>query len=92
MAVTPGYHGATKFPSARQECTNVLRDSRRIPRGNYACKGCLIQALQLEGTYRFVRERWSLLSGLRRMMVSLRLEPVEIISILHSEISSRYWR
>jgi len=36
------------------------------------------------------RER--VLSGLRRMMVSLRFEPVEIISIGHSEISSRYWR
>jgi hypothetical protein len=36
------------------------------------------------------RER--ILSGLRRIIVSLRFEPVEIISIGHSERSSRYWR
>ncbi len=36
------------------------------------------------------RER--ILSGLRRVMVSLRFEPVEIISMGHSERSSRYWR
>ena len=32
------------------------------------------------------------LSGFRRIMVSARFEPVEIISMGHSEISSRYWR
>ena len=35
------------------------------------------------------RARERILSGLRRMMVSLRFEPVEIISMGHSERSSR---
>ena len=38
------------------------------------------------------RARGRVLSGLRRIMVSLRFEPVEIISMGHSERSSRYWR
>ena len=36
------------------------------------------------------RARERVLSGLRNMMVSLRFEPVEIISMGHSEMSSRY--
>jgi hypothetical protein len=40
-----------------------------------------------------IHERRELiLSGLRRIMVSLRFEPVEIISMGHSERSSRFWR
>ena len=40
----------------------------------------------------FHERRERILSGLRSTMVSLRFEPVEIMSIGHSEISSRYWR
>ena len=38
----------------------------------------------------FHERRERILSGLRSTMVSLRFEPVEIISMGHSEISSRY--
>ena len=42
--------------------------------------------------FTFHERRGAILSGLRRMMVSRRFEPVEIISMGHSEMSSRYWR
>ena len=48
--------------------------------------------LCLERKFITYRARERVLSGLRKMMVSLRFEPVEIISIGHSAISSRYWR
>ena len=46
--------------------------------------------LLVSPTFHERRER--ILSGLRRIMVSLRFDPVEIISMGHSERSSRYWR
>ena len=48
--------------------------------------------LCLERRFITYRARERVLSGLRKMMVSLRFEPVEIISMGHSAISSRYWR
>ena len=48
--------------------------------------------LCLERKYIVYRVRGRVLRGLRSMMVSLRFEPVEMISMGHSEMSSRYWR
>ena len=73
-------------------------DIRAIPRQNREArslsKGVSHRALSVLwfGRCPFHERRERVLSGLRRIMVSLRFEPVEIMSIGHSEISSRYWR